>query len=85
MKDKVYILHYNKEFKSGERTQHYKISKDRQKLFNWVVNFCKERGMLLEKSNNPNHKFLFSDGNWVYYGKSDYCNVEFSCFETELF
>ena len=83
--EKVYRLEYKKEFKDGEKTQHIKISKDKQKLFDWVVEFCKKQELTLEKSTNPDHEFLFLDGDWVYYGKSDYYTVEFSCYETELF
>lgn len=81
----VYRLEYKKSFKDGEKTQHIKISRDKQKLFNWVEEFCKQQGLTLEKSTDPNHEFLFIDGDWVYYGKSDYLTIEFSCYATELF
>jgi tRNA splicing ligase len=81
----VYRLEYKKYFKDGEKTQHIKISKGKQKLFNWVEEFCKQQELTLEKSTDPNHEFLFIDGDWVYYGKSDYLTIEFSCYATELF
>lgn len=81
----VYRLEYTKKWWDGEKTQHIKISDDKQKLFDWVVEFCQKNELTLEKSDDPNHEFLFIDGDWVYYGKSDDCEVVFSCYKTELF
>ena len=83
--EKVYRLEYKKEFKDGEKTQHIKISKDKQKLFDWVVEFCKKQELTLEKSTNPDHEFLFLDGDWVYYESLIIAQLSFRVMKRNFF
>ncbi len=49
-------IEYKKSFKDGEKTQHIKISKDKQKLFNWVEEFCKQQISVMTFQ-NYHHQF----------------------------
>lgn len=80
----VFLLSYKKEWKNGSKTNHTKIGESKEVLFEWIEAFCKEQKLVLTKSENPDHEFLFIDGDWVYYGKSDLLNVEFCCYKQDL-
>lgn len=81
----IYRLEYKKTFKSGTKTRHIKLSFSKEKLFSFVEELCKKEELVLLKSENLDHEFLFMDVDWVYYGTSDFLNIEFCCYNTEIY
>jgi len=81
----VYHLSYTKEFKHCGKTNHTKISLSKEKLFEWVETFCRTYNIKLVKSEKEEDEFLFLDGDWRYFGYSEFLNLEFLCVKTKLF
>jgi hypothetical protein len=80
----VYVLEYTKYFKSGEVTKHFRRSLSQDTLFDYMTEFCDNSGLVLVKSDKPEDEFLFYDGDWVYFGESEFFNVRFFCHKDRL-
>jgi hypothetical protein len=83
----IYYLKYTKTFKISEPntvTLHYKFSKHRDRLFTFMQAIAKKHGATLKKSEDPNHEFLFLDGDFIYYATSEHVDITFECYQDEL-